>query len=218
MSLSLFDRVSELLFPTKCVFCHKLTGDPRRTLCDKCVKSLPYIPKAVQGQRLPHIRLSVAPLYYEGSVRTSLHRFKFSGLSFYDKTYSEFIANCVKDNGIVCDAVTWVPVSKRRKHRRGYDQARLLAEKTAAHLNVPCECTLIKKIDNRPQSLAGSPEQRRANVKGVYGAAASERIKGKSLLLIDDIITTGATVSECAGVLKSAGAEKVFAAALARRR
>ncbi len=214
----LLNNFLELLFPTKCVFCHKLTGSPRRTICEKCYKALPYTPDAAQEQKLPHVAACYSPLYYEGDVRASLHRYKFSGLSFYDKLYGELISECIAKHDIAFDIVTWVPVSKRRLRSRGYDQAKLLAVQIAKHTGKPCEMLLRKRVHNRAQSVTGSAEKRRANVKGVYTAENTELINGRTVLILDDIVTTGATISEAAGVLRKAGADKVYAATLARKR
>ena len=113
------------------------------------------------------------------------------------------------------DCLTWVPVSRLRKLRRGYDQVELLARAISAELELPAEALLIKHRDNRANSGLRTPEERRANVLGVYRAAAPDRIAGKRVLLLDDIVTTGATASECARVLLTAGAEEVIFAAVA---
>ena len=113
------------------------------------------------------------------------------------------------------DMVTWAPLSKKRLRRRGYDQARLLAEAVAKELGLPGEGLLRKVRNTPPQSGIDTPEARRANVSGVYAAAEPNHAAGKCILLIDDIITTGATVSECARILLLSGAESVYAAALA---
>ena len=214
----LWNDLLEYLFPTKCVFCHKLTGSPRRTVCEKCIKALPYTPDAAQEQKFTHVAACYTPLYYEGNVRQSLHRFKFSGMSFYDVVYGELISECLEKHAPEFDVVTWVPVSRKRLRRRGYDQARLLAAQISKHTGKPCMALLEKRVHNKAQSLTGSAEKRKANVRGVYSAKNAESIKGRRILILDDIVTTGATVSEAAGVLRRAGAEKVYAAALARRR
>ena len=116
-----------------------------------------------------------------------------------------------------CDMITWVPLSRRRLRKRGYDQARILAEETAKRLGIPCEKLLKKKIDTRPQSGIHDAEARRNNAKGVYVCCAPEKAKGRRVLVIDDIVTTGATLSECASELRKAGCAEVYAAAAASR-
>ena len=113
------------------------------------------------------------------------------------------------------DLVTWVPVSKKRKRERGYDQAELLAKSMCALWGVSPVRTLEKTQDNPPQSGLKSAEQRRANVLGVYEAINREHFAGKRVLLVDDILTTGSTVQETARVLKTEGAAEVLVMTLA---
>ena len=213
--MKLLDDLLELLYPTRCVFCHKLTPH-REKVCANCLRTLPRVPSAAQKQSFPHISACVSPLYYEGDVRRSLLRYKFGGLSFYAEEYAVFVVKCIDENDIICDSITWVPLSRRRLRKRGYDQARLLAEAIAARTGLPCVRTLVKIRDNPPQSRTEKASERRANAAGAYSAASDTEYTGKRFLLVDDIVTTGATLSECASVLRRAGAASVSAATLAR--
>lgn len=114
------------------------------------------------------------------------------------------------------DLVTWVPLSRRRLRERGYDQARLLARSTARELGLPLTPTLHKQRNTQPQSGTGDAAKRRANIAGAYRMKQGADVTGKRVLLMDDIVTTGATLSECARVLGKAGAEQVVCATVAR--
>ena len=214
--MKLFDAVFDLLYPRRCTFCHRLLSG-KMSVCPLCRDNLPYTGKAA-GQSFSNGKLCVSPLYYEKHVRDSLLRFKFGGLRMYASVYGEYLEKCIDENGISCDSITWVPLSRRRLRRRGYDQARLLAEELAARMGLPCVPTLRKVRHNRAQSSTGNAKKRRQNVKGVYALLPDAEIKGKTLLLVDDIVTTGATLSECASVLKHGGAAEVFAVTVARRK
>ena len=111
-----------------------------------------------------------------------------------------------------------MPLSAKRLRKRGYDQARLIAEETAKLMGVECAQLLTKTRNIRAQSLTGGADERRKNVSGVYSPRDAELIKGRHVLIIDDIVTTGATLAECAGVLTKCGAASVTAATLARKR
>ena len=214
--MKFFDRVLELLYPTKCTVCHKLTGGD--TVCKSCAEKLPLTAGGAQAQKFPFISQCVSPLYYEGDVRESLLRYKFGGLSLYSAVYAGFMAKCIDENQISCDSSTWVTKSRKRLRKRGYDQAKLLAGELSERTGIPC-CRLLKKTRNNPaQSGTGGAEKRRANVSGVYTALKPEKIKGKSILLVDDIVTTGATLSECGRILLSAGVGEVRAVTVARKR
>ena len=214
--MKLLDWALELFYPTKCAFCHKLTGGVK--VCKSCMEKLPMTPKGAQVQKFSFVSDCVSPLYYEGDVRESLLRYKFHHMTAYAGIYADFMAKCIDENGISCDIITWVPLSRRRRRKRGYDQAKLLADELSAIYGTECRA-LLKKIRHNPaQSGTGSAEKRRANVSGVYAAVRPEMIKGKSVLIIDDIVTTGSTLSECARMLHLAGAKEVKAATVARKR
>jgi ComF family protein len=208
--------ILDLLFPSRCVFCRRLTQE-NALICPRCREKLPYT-ESMAGQEFPGLEGCWSALYYVDSVRSSLLRYKFGGLSLYAQAYGEILAKCIDENKISCDSITWVPLSRKRLRKRGYDQAMLLARETAERLNVPCGPTLRKLRNNPPNSSTGSAEKRRHNVKNVYAALEGTEIAGKRLLLIDDIVTTGATLCECARVLRSAGAIAVLGASLARRK
>jgi ComF family protein len=188
-------------------------------MCPDCEKTLPYTSGADIKQKIPFAASAVAPLYYEKNVRQSLLRYKFGGCPGYADTYAALLADCVGENlQGEYDLVSWVPLSTRRLRSRGYDQARLLAEKTARILGADCTRLLKKTRNTRAQSATGSAEKRRANIAGAYVVTEPDLVNGKNILLFDDIITTGSTLSECARMLGMAGAGKVSAAAVARHR
>ena len=214
--MKILDALLELLYPTRCAFCHKQTGGGQ--ICRKCAGSLPYTEDGEQVRNFRFVEKCASPLYYEGDVRASLLRYKFNGLSFYWKIYCEILSKCVDENEISCDIITWVPLSKARLRQRGYDQARLLAEGLAEHMGVECARLLRKTRNNPAQSSMGGAEKRRANVSGAYEAVDAGRTEGRRVLIVDDIVTTGSTLSECAAVLTMAGAKSVTAATVARTR
>lgn len=214
--MKLLDWLLDLVYPPRCAFCRRLLPDGVKGVCRFCESRLPFVPEDGQIQSFKNIDKCLAPLYYEGSVRESLHRYKFSSLTAYADIYSEFMGKCIDENGISCDIITWIPLSRRRLKKRGYDQAELLARLIAKRQGLDCIRLLKKLRDNPPQSGTGSPEKRKANVKGIYSCIKPELVKDRTILLIDDIVTTGATLSEAAGMLKKAGASAVYCAAVAR--
>ena len=208
----------DLLFPPRCVFCRKFVKSGKRLICDDCRTALPYTRMGGE-QHGDHFSICVAPLYYEGEVRDSLLRYKFHDATGYADAYAELLADCIRQNlAGRYDLISWVPLSKKRLKERGYDQAMLLALSTALRLDDVAVSTLKKVKDVEKQSTVGSEEKRRANIAGAYEAEDAELIAGKRILLIDDIVTTGSTLSECAATLKEAGAAEVLCAAVARSR
>ena len=211
----LFEKIINLFFPPKCPFCGKVLDEVG--ICPVCEKDLPWIPEE-QVVKTEKDLTCAAPLWYEGAVRASFHRFKFKGRSGYAQVYGRLTAQCVRDHlSGRYDLITWVPLSPERLKKRGYDQAMLLACATALELGDVAVETLRKVRDAEAQSgLAGGAGARRANVLGAYQAADPELVAGRRVLLIDDVITTGATISECARTLRTAGAADVLCATLAR--
>ncbi len=150
-------------------------------------------------------------------MRSAILRFKFGGRKNYAAGFGKLLSRCIEERlSGKFDLISWVPVSNRRLRERGYDQAKLLAQAAAKELGFPFESTLRKIKHNPAQSGIHGAASRRANVKSVYAPAQPFAAKGLRVLLVDDIITTGATISEAARTLVAAGAEAVCAAALAR--
>ena len=165
--------------------------------------------------RLQFLDSFTAVWYYKENVRNGILRLKFHGGTALAGPYGRMLAmklyQCRRES---FDLITWVPVSARRRRKRGYDQAELLARSVCTELGYKPVCLLKKLRDNPAQSgLRG--EQRRANVLGAYGVCGKTDIHGKRILLIDDVFTTGATAEECARVLKTAGASSVHCGAVA---
>ena len=187
-----------------------MTG--RELLCSRCKTELPRCDKLRTGS----FGECAAPLYYEDNVRKAILDFKFKNrvenLNCFGSLMAEKAAEVYSDR---FDAVTWVPVSKKRLKKRGFDQARMLCASLCVDWHVEPQETLRKVVDNPPQSGIHDGAERRANVLGVYEAVSPEQFAGKRLLLVDDICTTGATLGECARVLKAAGAAEVMCLTLA---
>lgn len=209
----------DLLFPPRCVFCGKILGAGERDLCAACQRSLPWLIEGAAEQKGEFFSKCVSPLRYEGAVRASIHRYKFKGLSAYAGVYGSLTAQCVRDHlAGEYDLITWVPLSPRRKRERGYDQAFLLAQSAALALDDVAAETLRKTIHTKAQSGMEHAAARRGNVMNAYQCTEPSLVAGRRVLLIDDVVTTGATLSECAKVLRIAGAEDVVCATLARAR
>ena len=200
-----------VFFPRKCPFCGKLTG--KTLLCETCGAALPRCEEIRQGADFGRC---TAPLYYEGPVRDAILAFKFKaklgGLDAFGRLMAQTAAERYSGE---FDAITWVPVSKKRLKKRGFDQARYLTASMCVDWHVAPLETLRKVTDNPPQSGLDDAAARRANVLDVYEAVSPEQFVGKRLLLVDDICTTGATLGECARVLKAAGAAEVLCLTLA---
>ncbi len=209
----------DLLFPPKCVFCGKVLDSGEDGLCARCQRDLPWLADGEAELTGEFFSLCAAPLRYQDKVRDSIRRYKFNGRRGYHKLYGKLVAQCVHDHlAGRYDLITWVPLSRQRKKERGYDQAFLLASAAALELGEVAVETLRKERHTAAQSGLTEAAQRRANVLGAYTPVDPELVAGKRVLLIDDVVTTGSTLSECARTLRTMGAADVVCAALARAR
>ena len=214
--MGFLSSVLDILFPPKCVFCRRVLNKGEQGLCTSCSDDLPFTDDFGK-QRGDAYGFCIAPLYYSGFVRKSILRYKFSGASAYAETYGRLLAQCIREcPDAKYDIITWVPLSTSRERSRGYDQAMLLALATALELDDVAVETLNKHRDVRAQSELSGKDERSANISGAYEVTDAELIIGKTVLLIDDVVTTGSTLNECATVLRSAGASNIICAALAR--
>lgn len=224
------NRLLYALFPRRCDLCGEVvTPDVGR--CDACSgarrvtgKTCPHCGKSKDDCRCkdsaynkPRYNAAFAPYYYEGSISFGIRRMKLHGYreltdGMAKEMYEYFDDHC--DEHI--DIVTYVPISPRRERTRGYNQARLLAEKVASRLELPVVPTL-KKIVNTDSQRTKPGYKRRGNVFGVFDLIDGVDVDGKAVLLVDDVKTTGATLSECADMLKIYGAKNVYVLTFAIR-
>lgn len=214
--------IKGILFPRRCILCRGFLKDEETDLCHSCRTDAPYYPfstanPAPKGKNNLHFLDSfTAVWYYDGDVRKSIHRYKFRNAVKLSSGFGRLLAmKLLREGSEQFDVLTWVPVSKERLHQRGYDQSELLAQAVAAELDI-ASVRVINKIRNTPpQSGISSPESRKANVLGAFSVVPGATLQNKSVLLLDDVYTTGATMEECAKVLLLAGAREVHGAAVA---
>lgn len=225
---ALGQRLLAVFFPERCLGCGQVIY-PGQGLCPACRDKLPRVSFPVcpfcgcgqdrctcrgQGQTLDGV---VAPWYYEGVARAAILRFKDGGREYAAPYLAghmhEHLLACCK--GILFDGIVYVPMHKADLQRRGFNQSHLLAQELGQLLNLPVLDILIKVQQTAPQKGLNAAA-RAGNVLGVFDIdpSAADQIQGKTLLLVDDVITTGATLHECAKMLKIYGAGQVIAATL----
>lgn len=209
----------DLLFPPRCVFCGKIVP-PGKKVCPECAAEILPPGGAACCISIPAGKGQVLCTYlfpYEGRVRDSILNFKFHGQTENASYYAEHLAaqTAVAFPREIFDAVACVPLSRKSERERGYNQAELIARALAKTLEIPFLPCLKKTGENKVQHFLSRSERLR-NVRGVYALSGKGPVAGKKFLLVDDVLTTGSTVGECASVLLKGGAGSVCCAAVAK--
>ncbi|HEX2062271.1 MAG TPA: phosphoribosyltransferase family protein [Thermoanaerobaculia bacterium] len=152
---------------------------------------------------------------YRGPLERVLQALKFERHDFLDDALSALLEETLRERGdLAFHAIAGVPMSRARERQRGYNQAELLARALARRIGVRCDMTLLQRSGERATQSTLPKRERAANVRGAF--AASSRVKGTSILLVDDICTTGETLRACATALHAAGAARVCAVTVAK--
>ncbi len=228
---SLKEKFLDMLFPKhiKCIFCDEELDDRAvHDTCYHCLNTQPIIKRSCEkcGSPLSENNTNVCAnckannfdydraksvFIYENDVVTLMHRFKYSGMKFLAEPMSEYMCDSLAIWDIYPDVITSVPLHKNREKDRKYNQSKLLAENIAKKFQIPY-MDLCVKIKDNPSQTTLDFKTRKENVIDAYELIVEKKkdIKGKTILLIDDIYTTGATVNEVTKLLKRAKANKVY--------
>jgi ComF family protein len=219
--------ILEGLFPSRCIGC-----DRRGTaLCGPCRADLPYLPEHVchrcaarrtaRGvcygcRRLSPALVTIrAAFTYEGAARSAVLRLKSRSGRYLVPLMGEFLRQTLAQRPLHADLVVPVPLAPGRLKRRGFNQAALLADQVAASVHGTVATAVLARKD-RPAQQTLRAADRLVNLQGAFACAEPSKIVGRRILLIDDVVTTGATLSACADTLAGAGAIRVCALAFAR--
>ncbi|NLV37412.1 MAG: ComF family protein [Clostridiaceae bacterium] len=220
-----FSKVISLIYPPKCIFCKQLLEhDASIYVCDSCYEKLPFLKMEIMSVFTDagnnHCDGVVSVFEYTGVVKESLIRFKFYNEPSYYKTYARVIDDRVSKLLDMNDyqLVMSVPLHKDREFSRGYNQAYLISKELSRTIKLKeCSGAIVRSRQTQTQSLLDK-QRRSQNVMGAFEVTKPAKVAGKSILLVDDIFTTGATLEECSRVLKAAGAAKVTAVVVATGR
>jgi ComF family protein len=229
----------QLIFPNLCMICEQavpvghetvcpacreaLTADPHR-VCPRCTSSIGEF-AALEGTCAHcggasfHFDQAFRLGVYGGILREVILRMKYGGDEILAATVGSVWADhwAARFRAVEAQVVVPVPLHWWRRWRRGYNQSEPLAVALAGRLGLPCETRSLRRIRyTRPQTNQ-SATARRENMRGAFRSSGGVAVRGRTILLIDDVLTTGSTVSEAARALKAAGAARVVAAVLAHR-
>ena len=207
----------DLVYPRVCLSCARLLAPGQGELCARCFEAI--------ERAEPHVITrgpvsEVVALYVfeeQSPVRALLHTLKYGSVPSLATRLGRALGELVAERSIRADLVIPVPLSRRKRRERGFNQAKNISVGVSAVTGIALGEGLVTRIRDTPSQTTLSAQERRENVLGAFSIspAGMKAVAGTTCLLIDDVVTTGATVFECASVLRSAGASRVIACAVA---
>lgn len=235
--LNAINTLLNLLYPPRCIFCGEML-EPQvcRLVCVDCANTLPYCRmykrctrcgKPINSEKdsvcrecrlkRNYTKRVTSAFIYEGNAKLAIIDFKKEYNSFYAKTLSLYVAEMIKYDfgGVLFDIVVSAPPRRKGPGEENFDHAGCLAQYTARRLGIPYKKKALYQISKIKKQSELSVEARYENVKGNFALSNPDSVKGKTVLVIDDVHTTGATIEECAKVLTEAGAYAVYGATAA---
>lgn len=210
------DQFLDLLFPPRCANC----GQRGALLCTACRATCRFVPAAAnreQHERLasPHLVSTAGAYIFEGAVREAIHTLKYNRKQRMALPLAELLMRYLETHPVRVDAIVPVPLHPRRLHMRGFNQAEVIAAQLARQTELPLLADGLVRVRHTSQQADLSRAQRRLNVADAFMWQGAKPLPA-SLLVIDDVLTTGATVEAAAAALRAAGARDVHALAVAR--
>ncbi len=221
--------IYDLVFPKKCAGCQ--AEGP--WLCPECFEKIIIVKAAFcpfcqritpQGQYCsrcrPRFNLTgvIIAANYENPLKDAIHKYKYDRIRELAEPLSELLVMRLEAGFPTGNLVLIpVPLTKERERERGFNQAEVLAKKLSQAFDLSLVTNVLRRTKNRPAQITLTGRERRENIKGVFEVKGDlVKIKGKTILLLDDVMTTGATLNEAAGVLKKAGARNIWGLVLAK--
>ena len=220
-------NILDLIFPPRCLNCNHLG----KFICDNCLGKIirikeqgcPFCHKKTNGGRLcaacraKHELTGVVAYgyFHDPILKQIIHPYKYEGISAAGEVISLLLAQTIKSTAINFDIITFAPVSKRRFNERGYNQAEILAKHLSEYFEKPL-FRKISKIKHTPTQVGLKRKDRLRNLEGTIVVKDSDILKGRRVIIIDDVLTTGATLDECARALRQAGARQVWGVVLGK--
>ena len=221
--------LADVLFPSRCVGCGSPVSVRSNFLCAACARAIPLVDTACPvcsapgpGDACPvcagrhwYLDANIAVAEYRGVMKSILRELKFGRVRKLHAVLGGLAAAAVSARGVPADIITWVPMNAGKKRDRGFNQSELIARLLSRKTGIPCREMLYERRGAGVQRRLGLRD-RFINILDRYETAAGADVSGRSVLVVDDIFTTGATVNECARQLKNAGARKVISVTMAR--
>lgn len=207
--------------------CSREVFDDNAFLCDECLSTLDKLEgnickrcsnpivtgdycESCKGKDFYCSRI-LSSFVYDGYIKQAVHGLKFSGRKYLAEFMGTYMAKTFLASDIKCDVVMPVPLCEERFKKRKYNQAELIATKFCKITNLPIDTSSLARAKNTPPQAKLTFKERRNNILDAFKVVDKSKVKNKTILIIDDVYTTGATINESAKALIKAGAKKVFA-------
>lgn len=217
------EALKTALFPRRCAYCGNVIRTDLRS-CSSCEESLPRIEGEIctlcgRSKKICTCKKAgkyfdgiVSPFYFTGNVRNGIHRFKFNRYADNAAAFGTEMAKTVFERykDVVFDYITEVPMTAQKERERGYNQCKLLSKIIAEKLAIPYKEGVLVKIYETDKQHGLKLYMRKGNLSGVFDVDDASAVKDKSILLCDDISTTGETLNECAKMLWLYGAKEIY--------
>ncbi len=204
----MLEYILELIYPTKCGFCDKICKDG---ICKKCEIDLKKYEINLLLRNKDYNFKSMHIFRYEEEIRKKIIDYKFNNKAYLYKTFAKIILKNKKVCGFLksYDIIIPVPIHKKRKLERGYNQTELIAREIAKNSHLKLEKSVLYKAKNVISQSVLTKDKRKQNVKNAFGTKNIEKITNKNVLIFDDIYTTGSTALECVKMLNKYNAQKI---------
>ena len=220
-----FKEIIKLIFPPKCTFCRSILPiQSDIEICDACFPLIPFFNDDIIKFGKKHddnfYDDVICLCEYTGIMKQAIKKYKFFDKPQYYRTFGRLLSEKMKKvtNYQNFDIIISIPLHKRKEALRGYNQSYLITKVLSRELGVPEKSYLLVRVRNTSTQSLLAKAARRSNVKDAFRVKNSSSIMGKTVLLVDDVFTTGNTLNECSRILKQAGAKEVVAAVIATGR
>jgi ComF family protein len=200
----------DFIYPRKCGFCGRKINE--RYTCRKCTNIIEYYHEKVDiyAKQEEKCDMVISAISYDGFIKDKVLQYKFRNAKYLAPSFADILLPKVDKYCAGFDFIIAVPISSKRLRERGYNQSDLIAKYLSRFAKIQYKKDILVKIKNNLRQSELNLNERKENVKDAYSIKNIEVIKGKKIILVDDIYTTGATLNECAKLLKGVGAQKII--------
>lgn len=203
------EKLIDFLYSPHCMACGEILSE-KKEFCVNCAETIHRVNLKEVYNVNNRYNAATGAFYYSGAGRTMLLRYKYRSKHFLSKVFSKYMALAVKEqyDGLEFDVITYVPMTRLEKAFGHFNQSKLLAKRLSKIMGVECK-TLLRKTKNTKKQHTLKGDARLMNLKDCFAAKRNKDIKGKMVLLVDDVKTTGTTLNECSKALRRAGAKAI---------